>query len=274
MITGVKTMETTLNEAFNYSPVENEGIFHYLQDLEVPWKDDNIDGYLDLYYHNNHSGNKITSPLIDSFIYDGQIPTESKEDLASIIFALYGVTWVRMWNIYTSEYEPLQNYDMTEHMSSGDTIEYGKSETRTDDLTQERTDDLTHERTVDLTDTERPLTEKTTDKKVFAFNSVGEDGEPFDKIIESEGGTNTIEHDGTDTVTDTGTETQTNTGTQKLEQEGEDTKEHEHTLTRFGNIGVTTTQQMAQQELDLWKWNFFKNVIFPNIDGVLTIALY
>lgn len=265
-------MEITLNEAFNYSPADNVGIFHYLQDLEIPWKDDNIDAYLDLYYHNNHSGNKITSPLIDSFIVEGHISTESKEDLASIIFALYGVTWVRMWNIYTSEYEPLQNYDMTEHKTEGDTLTHGKTSTRTDNLTDTETDNTLETRTPDITNTKTPATTKSTSKSVYGFNSAN--AEPSEVVSETDGGTESIAETGTETNAKTGTVAIAHTGTQTDVNSGQDVHTSEHTLTRFGNIGVTTSQQMAQSEIDLWKWNFFQNVIFPNIDGVLTIALY
>ena len=66
-------------------------------------------------------------------------------------------------------------------------------------------------------------------------------------------------------------------GTTKLEVDsaGSDvfTVQDERVLTRKGNIGVTTTQQMAQSEIDLWRWNFFRSV-FSDIDSVLTLKIY
>lgn len=56
--------------------------------------------------------------------------------------------------------------------------------------------------------------------------------------------------------------------------EGSDTHTRNYTLTRSGNIGVTTSQQMLQSERDLWVWNFFFDVVFPSIDRVLTISIY
>lgn len=47
----------------------------------------------------------------------------------------------------------------------------------------------------------------------------------------------------------------------------------DRTLTRSGNIGVTTSQQMLQSDIDLWKWNFFYEV-FSDIDSVFTISTY
>lgn len=331
-------MNLKLNRAFDYFPATNLGIFHYLQSLDVPWQENNIATKLDFYYHLNHSGNKITSPLIDSFIDESthKISTGNIQELANIIYALFGQTWSRMWDVYNAEYNPINNYDMTETYEETRETEYGKTQTRTDDLTEERTDDLTEERTDnlsetrtdnltdqrtdnltdertddlteertdDLTQLETPAQTKDTSESVYGFNST--DPEPSREISEVNGGTFTRDQDGTvttektgtETTTHTGTETTThtgtettantgkqtrentgtqtreNTGTQTLADTGTDTVETGHTLTRLGNIGVTTSQQMLQSEIDLWQWNFFKNVVFPNVDGVLTISLY
>ena len=53
----------------------------------------------------------------------------------------------------------------------------------------------------------------------------------------------------------------------------EDTETGTRQLTRSGNIGVTTSQQMAQSEIELWQWNFFEEV-FKDVDTVLTLAVY
>ena len=51
------------------------------------------------------------------------------------------------------------------------------------------------------------------------------------------------------------------------------TVQHGRTLTRKGNIGVTTTQQMMSSEIELWQWNFYESV-FKDIDSVLTLYIY
>ena len=56
-------------------------------------------------------------------------------------------------------------------------------------------------------------------------------------------------------------------GTQKLEKKGTETTD------TTGNIGVTTSQQMLESEIALWKWNFLES-IFNNLDSVLTLAIY
>ena len=68
--------------------------------------------------------------------------------------------------------------------------------------------------------------------------------------------------------------TDTDTGTQTTLDGGSDTHTRNYTLTRSGNIGVTTSQQMIESERALWVWNFFRDVVFPDIDRVLTIQVY
>ena len=44
-------------------------------------------------------------------------------------------------------------------------------------------------------------------------------------------------------------------------------------LTTSGNIGITTSAQMIEEDIRLWIWKFFDSV-FKDIDRVLTIGVY
>lgn len=44
-------------------------------------------------------------------------------------------------------------------------------------------------------------------------------------------------------------------------------------LTRSGNIGVTTSQQMIESEIELWKWAYL-DTIFAQLDSLITCPLY
>ena len=44
-------------------------------------------------------------------------------------------------------------------------------------------------------------------------------------------------------------------------------------LSRSGNIGVTTSAQMIEENIKLWIWKFFDSV-FKDIDRILTIGVY
>ena len=78
----------------------------------------------------------------------------------------------------------------------------------------------------------------------------------------------------TDNTSTTRTDNLTEGRTDNLSETDSGTHSDTRTLTRSGNVGVTTSQQMLQSEIDLWKWNFIYNVVFPSIDKVLTICNY
>ena len=179
-------------------------------------------------------------------------------------------------------------------------------EQRTDNLSDQRTDNLSKSvdrdvtETHNTTDTETPNLTNNTDNKIFGFNSsIGVDSDSqtvtatgstsktktgtvgtVTDETETNTGTQTTLHTGTSTNAKTGTvqlthnTTDSDTGTQNTVSGGSDTSTRNYTLRRSGNIGVTTSQQMIQAERDLWLWNFFHSVVFPDVDKVLTIPIY
>lgn len=66
---------------------------------------------------------------------------------------------------------------------------------------------------------------------------------------------------------------ESDTGTKSLSDSGSDTKTRNYSLSRSGNI-ITTTQDLINKEHNLWKWKFFEEVVFPDIDRVLTLQIY
>ena len=75
--------------------------------------------------------------------------------------------------------------------------------------------------------------------------------------------------DGDTTVITTNTRNLTDTETGTDTTAGENTRR----LTRTGNIGTNTFQNLIQQERNLWMYNFFEQV-FKDVDSVLTIPIY
>lgn len=140
---------------------------------------------------------------------------------------------------------------------------------------------------------------RTVDDSVFGFNSseaVDTDTSTETKgntrtnnLTESKDSTNTetrnLSDMNTGTVDTTETQTKNLTDTESGEIDATDTEtrnlagtnngseDTERELRRSGNIGVTTTQQMMQSEIELWQWNFFKTV-FNDIDEVCCLAIY
>ena len=220
-------------------------------------------------YHGNVSGDKIISPLVEK-IKSGDTLTETEKTmLATSILAVCGVNWGKQWETMSFEYDPIENYSMREEMMNDKTVtEYGKSTTRTDNLTHGKTG--TETRTDNLTDTATPNLTTNTENSVFGFNSSA--AIPTDKQGQTATGSSTETHTGTEQkqydISDI------DTGTQTILDGGSDIHTHNYILTRAGNIGVTTSQQMIESERALWIWNFFHDVVFPDIDRVLTIQIY
>lgn len=248
---------------------KTSGIFSALQAENVPWQGDSISLPLNLEYHGNVSGKKLISPLLYAFLSDGELPAEDVSTIAHAVFIMFGLNWSKQWATRLAEYNPIENYSMLEQMTDDETVDvYGKTVTRTDNLQHTKTG--TETTTPNTTETTTPNLQTTEDNKVFGFNSsVGVDS---DGSVSSATGTNTVQVTGTETLQHNTTDAET--GTQQHVDGGSDTHTRNYTLRRSGNIGVTTSQQMLQSERDLWKWNFFRDVVFPDIDSVLTLGIY
>lgn len=228
------------------------GIFSTLQTLAVPWVDENISQYLDLEYHGNISGDKIISPLVYKSLTNGELSENKRLLIATTIVSLYLSNWNKQWATLELTYNPIHNYDMMELLTRVDETEFGKTRTHTDNINHGKTG----------TETQTPNLTTESQDGIFGFNS--DESVPANDTTATATGTNTITYNTTDT--DTGTQTDVDGGTDSITIN--------HQISRSGNIGVTTTQQMIESERELWKWNFFRNVVFPDIDRVLTIQIY
>ena len=83
----------------------------------------------------------------------------------------------------------------------------------------------------------------------YGFNS--QSANPSDEDVTTEGGTTNLNRNGSvDYTIDEGT-----------------------TLHRYGNIGVTTNQQMIEAERSIRMWNYF-NSVYKDVDSVLAVKLY
>lgn len=143
--------------------------------------------------------------------------------------------WIAALSI---EYAPLENYDRLENWD--DTLNKGVKSSARRDSGNTRTFNNQDKRTIDTTDVNT--------EEVSAFDS--STYQPSAK--------NTIDNDGTDTVDYSGT-IKDEYGEGTSGQETENSKDI-HSGRIHGNIGVTTSQQMLQAELDISKWNLYEHI--------------
>ena len=289
-----------------------DGIFNDLQNLDVPWKTSNIEDDLDILYYSLSGEKGVTNIITKRLNNDGELTTESRAEIANSLFALFGIQWSKLYATLSFEYNPIENYRLNEsetiakhdegsNTDSG-TIERDGSNSRTDsgtidkDASNSRTDEGTIKRDgsnsrTDSGTIEKDGTQADISNKVYGFNS--------STAINSDTSTNGIDetetHDLTfgETIDETEThdltfgETIDETETHDLTfgETIDETETHDLTFTneqdssinrifsRYGNIGVTTSQQMINSERNLWEWNYF-NRVFKDIDSILCLDIY
>ena len=119
----MKRKKKTLNDVVP-DWLTGDGVMGTLtKNYTVPWKADYAgeEMLLDISYQGGHSGTKWTAPLLDNFI-DETTEKISNADLVKItgaVWATYKRKWEKLWMLYTEEYDPLHNYDMTEEETEG-----------------------------------------------------------------------------------------------------------------------------------------------------------
>lgn len=247
----------------------------------APWVDTMTGLNLDIAYLDGHSGERFCSNIINRRLDDSSVLSSDNRTLISnILWAMFGIQWTRLWaTMKSAEYDPLTNYQMQE------TMEGTESSTRTPDLTKgdtgtvqttgqdKRTPDLSRKGTGTVKDDGSAT--NTNQNGIWGFNSSTSvpsdmsDGTATSEntttrdLTETETGTDTTDHTNTDTYnrsyTETGTDTTAGTSSRKL--------------TRTGNIGTNTFQNLLQQERNIWMYDFFEQV-FKDVDSVLTIPIY
>lgn len=150
--------------------------------------------------------------------------------------------WQLMMDALTAQYDPLHNYDMLEQMTNDQTVtQHGKTVTRTDNLSHAKTGTEGDS----MSATETPGVTETTEAGIYGLNSA--EAVNADRAVTSRAGQDSRSGSSTRTYNTTDAET----GTQTLANSGQDTETRNYRLTRSGNIGVTTSQQMLEAEMQL-----------------------
>lgn len=227
--------------------------------------------------------------------------------LAQMILARYGKKWERLLAVNDADYNPLHNYDMTEKETSStsgltkgvndinrsdtrartatDTTNNNYNETRSDTGSYTGKDVNTSTASAINNDTE--TADGGTD--IYAFNSTDSvpTSESEAKTVKSSSSANKSDNSVTSENKTLSSESSTgeNAGMSKrvesdsgkaLETTNSATTKNDamsRTLTREGNIGVTTSVQMLTQERDFWTWSFIR-VIVEDVANFLTIGVY
>lgn len=170
--------------------------------------------------------------------------------------------WQKLADTLDLQYNPIYNLDVTWEETRTPNITKTRTpnitKTRTPNLAETETPNITEARTPNITETETPT--DTTTEAVAGFNAA-----TFENSRQTtRGGTITNTTTGTDSITRSGISTRRETGTETTKESGTDTEKEtgNETITtrRYGNQGVTMTQDMIQKERDIAVFNIYEYI--------------
>lgn len=201
----------------------------------------------------------ISNSIIQAFLTDGVVADEQNQRQVLPVVSQYKwYKWRKLLdNVYLQTYKPIENYDSTEE----ETLEYQGSENETVNRTS------TDEEKNNSVSTSNSNVENASQsqKNVFAFNST----EPSPSDSDS-GSTKST---GTNSTTDTQNSESTTTGNEVKGKTFTDRKDV-RTKKTHGNIGVTTSQQMLESEIELRLKHDFINQFFADLCDIFFNIIY
>lgn len=146
-------------------------------------------------------------------------------------------SWQKMCDVLEKEYDPIENYDRTEEWSD---------QNQSTETSHEQSDEGNGFENV-RTDNLKEKNSGTNRRQNVAFNSGLADAEKniVDGVVANTGTQKHVENGHKNTINDG-------------DKSGNSSAKHEGRV--HGNIGVTTTQQMIQSELELAKFNIYETI--------------
>lgn len=256
--------------------------------------------------------------ILTSFIVEEKEDNDTDlDDYAGDLLTLYGDKWAHLWELFLMDYNPIENYNMTE--------EGGNINTKTGSLERsgaiERTGSLDRSGAIGKSGKEKVTdnveyigkevftpsgkivdsgldtdNQTTIDNSIYGYNSVNPVNS--DKNVQKAGHKN--ERSYSDNYKEEKSFSNDREDKRSITTEYEDYQEEDtrkdtynhikdedtrkdtynnikdtgsHNLTRSGNIGVTTTQQMAESEIEYRRHLYF-DMVFTDIDKLLTLSIY
>ena len=238
--------EPILRDAFDW---QTNGIFvamksyATLNQIEIPWGDEDPET-LDLAYFGNHSGGKFCAPIVKLFLStqslvdsSGRINSTGTQKLAAIFFRKYLTNWRHLWDVNEATYNPISNYDIVENRAMRTAHSSSENGSRNAEET------ITHGKSTDELESR------------FGVNTSADSPKPAYESVVTESGTTGTAAEAADSRNRVGA------------------REEEEEFHKSGNIGVTTTQKMIQEERELWIWNYFDQ-IFDDLDRELALMFH
>ena len=240
-------------EAFKITSLTKYGIIRAIYDTHNPLADppeipflpsEEVAKRIDNYYYFGWSGDKIISPMLEKLYQPSAASPLDEYELACMFWDIYGAQLMKQWENFTREYDPINDYDITEE------TDYLHSGTSGGTDNNVRSGNV--EQSGSSSDTE----------SAWSYDKTGaNEDRPVTKSkteIDSNNPMKTTYNQLTDARTRNGSESAT-----------DDLNTH-----KFGNLGVQSVSMLLKQDIELWKMNFYRNIFFPALDSFLAIPIY
>lgn len=156
------------NKLYTYFPnyMVSGAIFSKMS--QAPWNAIQSTGLqMDIAYLASWSGSKSASSFVDQMSTNGIADSTS---IATMLWALYGDSWTKLWDAFHLQYKPLDNYNITETINR--TVSDDRTIERSIDTSDDVTSTTTASGTSDITtkdttssETDTTSTTDTTDKE-------------------------------------------------------------------------------------------------------------
>lgn len=252
------TLLETLND------MTKDGLFIKLAEL-LPWLDESKAIDLNMEFYLNRGGKRI-SPLYENLIKMYPLVDDQQSRLASILCTKFGTSWTRVYEALNAEYNPIHNYDMQEKVASNTNV----SNTSSSNSTSNSSSEVSNNNVTEVDTTVTTDSNNTVTKNYYGFNDdvsqpVNDGSNKTDSSTLNKG---TTSQKDSNISKDSGVLDSSNVSVTTANE-----ADNYQITTRSGNIGVTTTQQMLNAELELRKNIFFESM-FNDIDSLICLGIY
>ena len=192
---------------------------------------------------------------VDDAESENGVVTQFRSDATDVI-RKHKVDLQHIWDISQVAYEPLENYDR--HEDRENTMSGGHTTERQGSVSETLSGGHTNERQGKVAEITTPFSSIENETKVYAFDSTT--ASPSDIQIEKQNGTMKVEteRNGDKDVTTFNDEKKVTSHDGDKDVFNYNDEKSKELSRVHGNIGVVTSQQMIESEIDLWSgFNFY-----------------
>lgn len=224
---------------------------------EIPYLEQAAVAAVDNLYYLMHSGDKYISPYLEKMMeFEFPFQDSWKALVSRDLYEMYKMQLLKEWERFTVKYDPAANYSVKEIVDYSHTGSNETKDTGTD--TKTRTGVIQNYGKVYSKNSANTYDGATATETTKNETWSEENREPSTTRY----GTG-AEGSGLSDATKYG---KTRTGTEL----GHD----DLTTTKTGNLGITPIAQLLQMDIELWKLNFYRDIMFPLFDKTLVLPIY